>query len=84
MHVTGPLDGHEGVKPGIAVTDLMTGQSTLILIINQFTNQSPINQLSGLYAHGAIMAALVQRSITGKGDCIDANLLRTQVCALPL
>ncbi|GFW58387.1 succinate--hydroxymethylglutarate CoA-transferase [Trichonephila clavipes] len=33
---------------------------------------------TGLYAHGAIMAALFQRMKTGKGQKIDCNLLSTQ------
>lgn len=34
---------------------------------------------TGLYAHGAIMAGLLQRSKTGKGMHIDCNLLSSQV-----
>lgn len=34
---------------------------------------------TGLYAHGAIMAALLQRSVTGRGQHINCNLLSTQV-----
>ncbi|KAJ9583379.1 hypothetical protein L9F63_022286, partial [Diploptera punctata] len=37
---------------------------------------------TGLYAHGAIMAALLQRTRTGKGQKIDCNLLSTQVSCL--
>ncbi|XP_031624369.1 succinate--hydroxymethylglutarate CoA-transferase [Contarinia nasturtii] len=37
---------------------------------------------TGLYAHGAIMAALIQRMKTGKGQKIDCNLLSTQVASL--
>lgn len=37
---------------------------------------------TGLYAHGAIMAALIQRMKTGKGQKIDVNLLSTQVAQL--
>ena len=35
---------------------------------------------TGLYAHGAIMAALMQRMHTGKGQKINCDLLSTQVC----
>ena len=35
---------------------------------------------TGLYAHGAIMAALIQRNQTGKGQNINCDLLSTQVC----
>lgn len=34
---------------------------------------------TGLYAHGAIMAALISRQQTGKGIWIDCNLFETQV-----
>ena len=34
---------------------------------------------TGLYAHGAIMAALIQRSQTGKGQNINCDLLSIQV-----
>lgn len=37
---------------------------------------------TGLYAHGAIMAALLQRIQTGKGQKISCDLLSTQVSAL--
>lgn len=37
---------------------------------------------TGLYAHGAIMAALLQRTKTGVGQKIDVNLLSTQVALL--
>ena len=34
---------------------------------------------TALYAHGAILAALLQRRETGKGQWIQCNLLATQV-----
>jgi succinate---hydroxymethylglutarate CoA-transferase len=37
---------------------------------------------TGLYAHGAILAALLQRQKTGKGQKIDVDLLSTQVACL--
>lgn len=37
---------------------------------------------TGLYAHGAILAALLQRQKTGRGQKIDANLFSTQVSCL--
>ena len=35
---------------------------------------------TGLYAHGAIMAALIERQKTGRGQRIQCNLLSSQVC----
>ncbi|KAL0118945.1 hypothetical protein PUN28_009523 [Cardiocondyla obscurior] len=37
---------------------------------------------TGLYAHGAIMAALLQRSKTDKGQWIQCSLLSTQIASL--
>jgi formyl-CoA transferase len=37
---------------------------------------------TGLYAHGAILAALVARARSGRGQRIDLSLLETQVAAL--
>lgn len=37
---------------------------------------------TGLYAHGAIMAALLQRLKTGQGQKISCDLLSTQVASL--
>ncbi|XP_019932889.3 succinate--hydroxymethylglutarate CoA-transferase [Aedes albopictus] len=37
---------------------------------------------TGLYAHGAILAALLQRTKTNRGQKIDVNLLSTQVACL--
>ncbi|TFK40685.1 CAIB/BAIF family enzyme [Crucibulum laeve] len=37
---------------------------------------------TGLYAHGAIMAALLSRAQTGKGVWIDCNLFETQIAGL--
>ncbi|KAG6897769.1 hypothetical protein C0992_011438 [Termitomyces sp. T32_za158] len=37
---------------------------------------------TGLYAHGAILAALLSRQKTGKGVWIDCNLFETQIAGL--
>ena len=40
----------------------------------------PMTDLStALYAHGAVMAALLSRHRTGKGQKLQCNLLQTQV-----
>jgi len=38
--------------------------------------------MTALYAHGAILAALLQRNTSGLGQKIDCNLLSTQVSAM--
>lgn len=37
---------------------------------------------TGLYAHGAIMAALISREKTGKGVLVDCNLFESQIAGL--
>ena len=37
---------------------------------------------TGLYVHGAVMAALIGRSKTGKGVHIDASLFESQIASL--
>ncbi|KAK8762902.1 hypothetical protein V5799_034489 [Amblyomma americanum] len=37
---------------------------------------------TGLYAHGAVMAALLQRTRTGRGQWVNCNLFSTQVSVL--
>lgn len=37
---------------------------------------------SGLYCHGAVIAALFARERTGKGQKIDVSLLETQVTSI--
>ena len=41
-----------------------------------------IDLTTGLYAHSAIMAALISRGITGEGEKIDVSLLECQVASL--
>ena len=39
---------------------------------------------TGLYAHGAIMAALISRQQTNKGVWIDCSLFESQVIIFPI
>jgi succinate--hydroxymethylglutarate CoA-transferase len=45
-------------------------------------NKCSIDLTTGLYAHSAILAALIQRGTTGKGQHIDCSLLESQVASL--
>ncbi|KAJ2854194.1 hypothetical protein FB639_006414, partial [Coemansia asiatica] len=38
--------------------------------------------MTGLYTHGAIMAALISRATTGRGQHLDASLIQTQAAML--
>ncbi|TKR81863.1 hypothetical protein L596_015668 [Steinernema carpocapsae] len=40
------------------------------------------DMMTGLYAHGAVLAALLQRNVIGRGQKIDCNLLSTQITGL--
>ncbi|KAL1124377.1 hypothetical protein AAG570_001006 [Ranatra chinensis] len=46
------------------------------------TGVALIDIATGLYAHGAILAALLERAKTGLGQKIDCNLLSTQISCL--
>lgn len=59
MHITGD-EGGAPVKPGVAVTDVLTG----------------------LLAHGAILSALYERTISGKGQRVDTSLMEAQLSSL--
>lgn len=52
---------------GVAVTDLTTGRAR--------TKTRCFRLNVGLYAHSAILAALIARSTTGKGQKLDISLL---------
>lgn len=56
MHITGEQGGGS-VKPGVAVTDVLTG----------------------LLAHGAVLAALMERNLSGVGQWVETSLMEAQV-----
>lgn len=81
----GPV-GPYAKKPGY---DVIAGSMGGLLHITGSENGPPVkvgvavtDLATGLYAHGAIMAALLHRMKTGKGQKIDVNLLSTQVASL--
>lgn len=79
---TGPLQH----KPGYdSIASAMSG----MMHITGPENGDPVRPgvamtdlATGLYAHGAILAALLHRQKTGKGQHIDCNLLSSQVACL--
>ena len=79
---TGPYSN----RPGY---DLMAASIGGLLSVTGPTSGEPcrvgvqITDLAtGLYAHGAILAALIERNKTGKGQKIDCDLLATQVSCM--
>lgn len=56
LHITGE-EGGGSVKPGVAITDVLTG----------------------LLAHGAVLAALREKDLTGHGQWVDTSLMEGQV-----
>ena len=56
MHITGEQGGRS-VKPGVAITDVLTG----------------------LLAHGAVLAALREKDRSGLGQWVDTSLMEGQV-----
>lgn len=73
-------------KPGYDVIAASIGG---LLHITGPNNGEPVkvgvamtDMATGLYAHGAILAALIKRSKTNVGQKIDCNLLSTQVASL--
>lgn len=79
-------DGPYRNKPGYDVIAASLGG---LLHITGPENGEPVkvgvamtDLATGLYAHGAIMAALIKRNKTGQGEKIDCNLLSTQISTL--
>jgi succinate--hydroxymethylglutarate CoA-transferase len=59
LHITGE-EGGGPVKPGVAITDVLTG----------------------VYAHGGILAALYERTKSGRGQKIETSLMEAQLSSL--
>ncbi|KAG8442773.1 hypothetical protein GDO86_011548 [Hymenochirus boettgeri] len=79
---TGPLNQRAGYD---AIASAMSG----LMYITGPEDGDPVRPgvamtdlATGLYAHGAIMAGLLQRYKTGRGMYIDCNLLSSQVACL--
>ena len=79
MNITGYPD-EAPAKPGVALTGDKWSRNTKRIRFKIFLHCLDIS--TGLYCHGAIMAALIQRMKTGLGQKIDASLLNTQVIFL--
>jgi succinate---hydroxymethylglutarate CoA-transferase len=60
------------VKGALVITDR-------IVLTMQKVGVAVTDIATGLYAHGAIMAAIISRQQTGNGVWIDLNLFETQV-----
>ncbi|KIK59379.1 hypothetical protein GYMLUDRAFT_85990 [Collybiopsis luxurians FD-317 M1] len=80
---TGPYRQHAGYDV------IVEGEAGLMHITGEPYPAKPVKVgvastdiATGLYTHGAIMAALIGRSKTGKGCWIDCNLFETQVAGL--
>ncbi|KFH70525.1 hypothetical protein MVEG_03375 [Podila verticillata NRRL 6337] len=69
-------------RPGY---DVMIEAEAGLMYITGEENGTPVKvgvAVTGLYAHGAIMAALLARSRTGRGQHIDCSLLDAQIATL--
>ncbi|KAF8827475.1 hypothetical protein HHX47_DHR4000152 [Lentinula edodes] len=78
---TGPYRQHAGYDV------IVEGEAGLMHITGEPYPAKPVgvaatDVATGLYTHGAIMAALIGRQKTGKGCWIDCNLFETQVAGL--
>lgn len=79
---TGPMAKRAGY-------DMITGAEAGLLHLTGERNGPPVrpglglvDMSTGLFAHGAILAALFARQRTGRGQKIDASLFETQVALL--
>ncbi|KAI3655914.1 hypothetical protein MP638_001937, partial [Amoeboaphelidium occidentale] len=79
-------DGPDAKRPGYDV--VIEAEAGLMSITGE-TNGNPVkvgvaitDLQTGLYAHGAILAALYAREKSGLGQKIDVSLLETQVASL--
>ncbi|KAJ3830634.1 CoA-transferase family III domain-containing protein [Lentinula raphanica] len=80
---TGPYRQHAGYDV------IVEGEAGLMHITGEPHPARPVkvgvaatDVATGLYTHGAIMAALIGREKTGKGCWIDCNLFETQIAGL--
>ncbi len=98
MHITGPeviMNLAKAVKTysnAVQLTPFLYTKEINLLsfqTVQKFQDGAPCkvgvamtDLATGLYAHGAIMAAILDRQKTGFGQKIDCNLLSTQVFML--
>lgn len=74
MSITGEKDGHP-LKVGVALVDITTG--TFLHGVSSFDSL-----VVGLYATTAILAALLSRYRTQKGQHIDVSLFNVSIAML--
>ena len=83
--------GQEGPYAKRPAYDLiMEGESGLTDLISRLANSKkpltaglPVSDIfTALYAHGAVMAGIIQRSRTGKGVYLETSLFESQLSAL--
>ncbi|KAJ2957868.1 hypothetical protein NQZ79_g6463 [Umbelopsis isabellina] len=75
-------DGPYANRPGY---DVMIEAEAGLMHITGERNGQPVKvgvAITGLYAHGAIMASIIRRATTGLGQHIDCSLLDCQVASL--
>lgn len=81
--------GPSGPMAKRAGYDMITGAEAGLLHLTGERNGPPVrpglglvDMSTGLYSHGAILAALLARQRTGRGQKIDASLFETQIALL--
>lgn len=81
--------GQTGRYSGAAGYDVIIAADAGLFHITGEKDRAPVkigvamtDLTTGLYVHGAIMAALIGRSRTGKGVHIDASLFESQIASL--
>ena len=83
MYITGERNGPP-VKVGVAITDMVRWTLWAFMWYRPHPSTMLVHppQVTGLYAHGAILADLVARQKTNRGQKVDISLIESQSAAL--